>query len=334
MNNSQAYIDLHRHFEGSIPLTTLFEISQTHSIPTVSVAAIEELRPLVQVTDSDPRTMQSFLGKFPVLRGFYQSEAIIRRITREIVKDAADDGIKYLELRFSPQALSAVKNFSLEDVTSWVYDEVQLAAKECTISVNLIIALVRHGDIKRIEKVADIAIERSGEQIVGIDIAGNEVDFPSTLFVDIFNKAKKAGLGITIHAGEWRNAESVIEAIELLHADRIGHGIAIAHDVNALNRVKERNITLEICPTSNLQTGAIDSINEHPVLDLLRSDVKVTLNTDDPAISGITLSSEIEILRNQLGATSNDLQSMTENALEAAFVSDSKRELLRSQIQR
>ncbi len=318
-NSKSNLIDLHRHFEGSVPLATLFEISQQYSIPNISVTTLEELRPLVQVTDRDPRTMQSFLGKFPLLRGFYQSESIIRRITREIVRDAADDGISYLELRFSPQALSAVKGFSLEDVTMWVYEESQIAAREFKIEVNLIIALVRHGDIKRITDVADIACDRVGE-IVGLDIAGNEVDFPTKLFVPLFDKAKKSGLGITVHAGEWRNAESVAEAITMLHADRIGHGIAIVNDASVRELVIKNNITLEVCPTSNIQTGAVSSYEEHPLLELLHEGVPVTLNTDDPSISNITLSSEITIVLDVMKGSREDIRTLTSNAMKARFV--------------
>ena len=172
----------------------------------------ELLAPMVQMIHEEPDPHR-FLAKFGILRKFYQSPAIIRRIAYEVVADAAIDNVKYLELRFSPQALANQKGFALEDVTDWVIESVREAAEDFDITVNLIITLVRHDPLHQAEKVARIAMDRLGQGIVGLDLAGDEINYPADLFTNIFKEARQAGLKITIHAGEWMGAETVRQAV-------------------------------------------------------------------------------------------------------------------------
>ena len=311
-------IDLHRHLEGSLRLESLLEIAQTFNLD-VPADNLETLRPYVQVT-TDPANHIAFLSKFEVLRHFYRTPEIIRRLVYEAVSDAAADNVRYLELRFSPQALARVRNFPLEDVTDWVIAAANQSADDHNIQIGLIVTLVRHDPLPQARKVAEVAFARAGAGIVGLDLAGDEVRFPPEPFTPIFKEAKQVGLGVTIHAGEWASAKGVRQAIEDLYAMRIGHGIRVIENSQVLRLVLERNVPFEVCLTSNLQTGVVHSMNHHPLVDMLDLGLKVTLNTDDPAVSNITLTDEYGVAVNKLGLRYETLRRLTLNAAETAFL--------------
>jgi len=318
-------IDLHRHLEGSLRLETLLEIAREYklNVPT----DLEALRPFVQVTN-DPTTHEAFLGKFEVLRHFYRSPEMIRRLVYEAVADAALDNVKYLELRFSPQALSRVRGFSLTEVTDWVIASVAQAEADFDIQVGLIITLVRHNPVPQAQKVAEIAFERFGKGIVGLDLAGDEVKFPSRPFTPLFKEAQKVGLGITVHAGEWASAFGVKEAILELYADRIGHGVRTLENSEILQLVREREIAFEVCLTSNLQTGVVHQMGHHPLVDMLDIGLLATVNTDDPSISDCTLTDEYEIALAQLHLGYPALRQMILTAASSAFLPPPERQKL------
>ena len=311
-------IDLHRHLEGSLRLGTLLEIAREFSL-NLPATSLDGLRPYVQITD-DPPDHEVFLSKFEVLRHFYRSPEAVSRLAYEAVADAAADNVRYLELRFSPQALSRVRGFALEDVTDWVIDAVQRSSRDHDIEVGLIVTLVRHDPIAQAREVAKVAFDRYGKGIVGIDLAGNEVKFPPAPFKPIFKEAKEIGLGITIHAGEWASAFGVQQAIEELYAGRIGHGVRTMENSEVLQLVRERNVALEVCLTSNLQTGVVHSLSHHPLADMLNVGLLTTLNTDDPSISDCTLTDEYRKATEVLGLTYSDLRRMLLNAAAAAFL--------------
>ena len=283
-------VDIHRHFEGSLRLSTLSEIARMFKMDVPSEP--ERLAPMVQMVEEVP-DFQVFLAKFGTLRKFYQSPTIIKRIAYEVVADAAMDNVKYLELRFSPQALAAQKGFPLEDVTDWVIESVREAAEDFNIIVNLIITLVRHDPMHLAEKVARIAMDRKNQGIVALDLAGDEVHFPADLFTGLFREAKQEGLKITIHAGEWTGAESVRQAIVDIEADRIGHGVRALEDDSVMAILRERKIPLEMSLASNEQPGSVTSIIDHPLKEMWRRGIKVTLNTDDPTICNVTMTDEL-----------------------------------------
>jgi adenosine deaminase len=319
-------IDLHRHLEGSLRLETLSEIALEHGLD-LPATDIELLRPYVQVTD-EPPSSHSFLAKFQVLRRFYRSPEAVARLTYEAIADAAADNVRYLELRFSPQALARTRRFPLDEVTDWVLAAAQRACQDYAISVGLIVTLLRHEDIALAHRVARIAFDRREQGIVGVDVAGDEVNYPSEPFRDIFRIAKEMDLGVTVHAGEWRGADSVRVAVEDLFADRIGHGVRTVENFEVVQLVRERNVALEICLTSNLQTGVVRSVNHHPLLDFLDLDMNVTLNTDDPSVSDSTLTDEYHVAVQSLGISYAELRRMTLNAANCAFLPEAERRKL------
>jgi len=318
-------IELHRHLEGSLRVRTMMEVVRAHNL---DVKDTGYLRPLVQVEQDDPYTFENFLAKFGTLRLFYKSPEIIQRITREAVEDAAADNIRYLELRFTPVALSRAEGFSIARVTDWVIASTQEAEKDFDIAVGLIASINRHEDLELAEEVAAVALDRAGKGIVGLDLAGNEADFPAAPFFPLLREAREGGLKLTMHAGEWSGAGNVREAIEDLEVDRIGHGIRVLEDPRVVHLARESKVPFEVCMTSNLHSGVVDEIVNHPVRKMLLENLNVTINTDDPSISRITLGNEYRVLREDLGLPLWTLRERVLAAGRAAFLPDRERQKL------
>ncbi len=321
-------IDLHRHLEGSLRLGTVIELAQEHGVELPSYD-IEQLRPLVQVT-YDPPDFDRYLTKFHLLRYIYSAREAIERVAYEAVADAAADNIRYLELRFSPSAQASVQGFSFADTIDWVINGVQRAQQDFDIIVRLIIALVRHDPIESAEEITEVAIARQADGIVGFDLTGQAEKYPAGPFTHLFHKAKAAGLNITIHAGEATGAETVKEAVIKLGAQRIGHGIRAIEDSQVCQLLRNENITLEVCPTSNIQTAAVKSFWRHPLRDLYQMDVPVTINTDNISVSNTTLTDEYVVAVLGVGVKLPDLRRMMMNAVEAAFLPHDEKENLRA----
>ena len=316
-------VELHRHLEGSLRLTTMLDIARQHGV-TVPVSMLN-LSGLVQVQDRDPMTFTNFLDKFKTLRLFYKSPDVIHRVTREAVEDAAKDNIRYLELRFTPVALSRAEGFPLHDVMDWVITSAQDAAKIFRIKVGLIASVNRHESPELAEQVAWLATEHMKDGLVGIDLAGNEAEFKSDPFHGIFKEAKQAGLHLTIHAGEWGPAANIRDALENLGAERIGHGVRVMEDESIVALAKERGVAFEVCVTSNYQSGVVRSLPEHPLPGMMAAGLNVTVNTDDPSVSRITLSHEYQHVCDDLKVPFDTLKQCVIKAAEASFLDDGEK---------
>ena len=319
-------VDLHRHLEGSLRLETLAEIAQEHGIDLPSYD-IEYLRPFVTVANEEP-DFHRFLEKFRLLRRFYPNQAAVERIAYEAVADAAEDNIKYLELRFNPVAQARVQGFSLDEVTTWVCDAVARAQDDFGVRTNLIIQIGRDESVELASQIADIALAHRDKGIVGLDLAGDEVRYPAGGFAEVFQRARKEGLHITVHAGEAGGADNVREAIELLGAQRIGHGMRAIENSEVVRLVREHGVILEICPTSNLQTGTVRRFGQHPLIDLIALGVRVTVNTDDPSVSDTTLTDEYIAVILAMGIALEQIKRAIVTAAEGSFQPSEEREQL------
>jgi adenosine deaminase len=325
-------VELHRHLEGSLRLDTMVEIAKQHGI--VVPDDVLRLSTLVQIQEEDKFTFQNFLSKFNTLRLFYRSPDAIHRITREAIEDAAKDNVKYLELRFTPVALSRAERFPLHDVINWVITSSKEAASKYNINVKLIASVNRHESAEIAEQVAWLASDHMDNGIVALDLAGNEAEFPSQPFYGIFKEARQAGLHVTIHAGEWGPAIHVKEAIEELGAERIGHGVRVLEDENITALVKERGIACEVCVTSNYQSGVVEALEAHPLMKMFENGINVTINTDDPSISRITLSHEYYTACDELHMPQFTLKERIVAAAQAGFLPDDEKEKLVTQLKK
>lgn len=320
-------IDLHRHLEGSLRLGSLQAIAREFALD-VPVHDLELLRPHVQVTGENPG-YRSFLDKFSVLRRFYQSPDVIRRLAYEVIEDAALDNIAYLELRFTPNALARARGFSLLEVTDWVLQAVGSACRDYPeIEVGLIVSVNRHEPVELAEQSLAVALARQERGIVGLDLAGDEVSFPAAPFRHLFQVAREAGLGVVAHAGEWTGAATVCDAIEHLGVQRIGHGVRVLEDAAAVRLARERDVLFEVCLSSNVHSGVVQRLADHPLRAMLAEGLRVTLNTDDPGVSNISLAGEYAAAIAELGLGLDDVKQSVLTAAAGAFLPPDKRAAL------
>lgn len=316
-------VELHRHLEGSLRLKTMLEVAGEHGITIPD--DILRLSNLVQMQEQEAFTFKTFLSKFDTLRLFYRSPEIIHRITREAVEDAARDNVRYMELRFTPVALSRAERFPLHDVIDWVIKGAREAAAEFAMTVRLIASVNRHESPELAEQVAWLAAEHRPDGMVGLDLAGNEAEFSAEPFSGLFREAKQAGLHITVHAGEWGPAANIREAIENLGAERIGHGVRIIDDPSVMDLACELETPFEVCVTSNYQSGVVPALQAHPLAQMLQHGLNVTLNTDDPSVSRITLSHEYHLFCRELGLSEDMLKQRIIAGGNAAFLPENER---------
>jgi len=319
-------VDLHRHLEGSLRLQTLSDIAQEHGIDLPGYD-IEYLRRFATVGE-DPYGFQRFLGIFSFLRGFYTSQEAVERVAYEAVADAAADNVKYLELRFNPAALARTQGFSFTNVALWVCQTVGAAARALGVQTNLIVQIGRDEPVEAAERLADVAIAFRDKGVVGVDLAGDETVYPAGVFTAVFHRVIDAGLHVTIHAGEAGDAGNVAEAIELLGAERIGHGIRVIDSDEVVALARERGIVFEVCPTSNIQTGLVDQVGRHPLVRMLASQLLVTINTDDPSICDTTLTDEYMVVMLAMGVTLEQIKESILTAAAASFQPEDDRERL------
>ncbi|HDQ71255.1 MAG TPA: adenosine deaminase [Chloroflexi bacterium] len=320
-------VDLHRHLEGSLRLQTIADIALEHGIDLPSYD-IEYLRRFATVTTDDRPDFHLFLAKFTFLRRFYTSKAAVERVAYEAVADAAADNIKYLELRFNPVALSKRQDFSLHQVVEWVCDAVARSQEDHDLHANLILQIGRDEDLEIGLQIAEIAKAYKDKGVVGLDLAGDEVGYPARRFADVFQRARADGLGVTVHAGEAGGAENVREAIELLGAQRIGHGVRSIENSDVVHLIRGHGVTLEVCPTSNLQTAVVRRFWQHPLSDLLALNLRVTINTDDPSVSDTTLTDEYMAAMLAMGVSLDQIKHTILTGIGGAFISPEDRKRL------
>jgi adenosine deaminase len=332
MYESLPKVELHRHLEGSLRVSTLIDIARKHSI-TVPTELLQ-LNRLVQMQQEEAYNFQNFLSKFNTLRLFYRSPEVIDRVTREAIEDASKDNVRYMELRFTPVALSRAERFPLADVVDWVCTSAAEASKKFGVMIRLIASVNRNESAELAEQVAWLAGERINRGLVGLDLAGNEAEFPAEPFLGIFREARQAGLKIAVHAGEWSGPANVQQAIEKFNADRIGHGVRVMEDEFAVSLAKSRQTCFEVCITSNHQTGVVKELTEHPVKKMIEAGLNVTLNTDDPSISQITLSHEYKTAVEKLEFSIDTVKGCIVAAARASFLPEAEKKKLVESLQK
>jgi adenosine deaminase len=319
-------VELHRHLEGSLRLKTIVEVARATGM-TVPLHT-GPLGNLVQVNTGEPYTFLNFLAKFATLRLFYRSPDIIHRITREAIEDAALDNIRYLELRFTPIALSRAERFPLGEVIDWVCESAEKAAQDFNMQVRLLVSVNRHESVELAEQVAWLAADRLKRNIVGMDLAGNEAEFDASQFAGIFREARESGLRTSVHAGEWAGASNVRQALEDFGAERIGHGVRILEDEDVVSLARDRQAVFEVCLTSNQHTGVVALLEDHPLMKMMTAGLNITLNTDDPSISQITLGNEYQLACETLGMSQSVLKERILAAARGSFLPVDQRMVL------
>lgn len=323
MRDGYPLVELHRHLDGNVRIETVLDLCRQHGLE-LPAWTVEELRPHVQILEREP-SLVHFIAKFDLLRRAMVDYDAVRRIVRENLEDAAREGIDYIELRFSPYFMGETHGLDTFGVVDAVCDALEEGRGTIPVKAKLIGIIARNygPEIGRTELAAAVRGRRRG--VVGLDLAGDEANYPGELFVRHFQEAREAGLHTIAHAGEAAGAESVRQAVLGLRAERIGHGIRAIEDPAVLDLLAEREIPLEVCPTSNLHTSTVRDYRSHPLPALLRRGIRCTLNTDDPSISGLDLAHEYRVAVEELGLSAAEIRRMQETAVEAAFLTAEER---------
>ncbi|AXJ90920.1 adenosine deaminase [Acinetobacter pittii] len=322
--------DIHRHLDGNIRIQTILELGQQYNLD-LPAYDIESLRPHVQVMDNQPDLL-SFLSKLDWGVKVLASLDACKRIAFENMQDAAQQGLDYVELRFSPGYMGMTHQLPLEGVVEAVIAGVKEGSQAYGVQANLIGIMSRTFGQEACERELNALLAYKND-IKALDLAGDELGFPGNLFIDHFKKARDAGWHITVHAGEAAGPESIWQAIEELGAERIGHGVKAVQDLKLLDYLAKHQIGIESCLTSNIQTNTVPSLAEHPLKTFLEHGVLATINTDDPAVEGIEIQHEYLSAAPLAGLSPEQIYTAQENGLKIAFLSDQEKDELRQKYQ-
>jgi adenosine deaminase len=316
---------LHDHLDGGVRPATVVDLARESGYGDLPATDAGALRTWFEEA-SNSGSLERYLETFSHTVGVMQTAEALTRVAYECAEDLAKDGIVYAEVRYAPeQHLQA--GLSLEQVVEAVLDGFARGREEFGIRVGTLVTAMRHQ--ARSMEIAELAVRYRDAGVVGFDIAGAEAGYPPTRHLDAFEYLQRENAHFTIHAGEGFGLPSIWQAIQWCGADRLGHGVRIIDDIEVagdeakLGRladyVRDKRIPLEMCPTSNIQTGAAKSIAEHPIGLLRRLSFRVTVNTDNRLMSGTTLSEEFAKLADAFGYGWDDLQWFTVNAMKSAF---------------
>jgi adenosine deaminase len=321
---------LHEHLDGGLRPKTIVELAREINYQELPSSDPEELRRWF-IVDAPGSDLVRYLEGFAHTIALMQTREQLERVAAESAIDLARDGVVYAEVRFAPeQHLNG--GLTLHEVVRAVLDGFELGTKEAAneghrIVVRAILSAMRQASLS--ETIAQLAIDFREEGVCGFDIAGPEDGFPPTKHLRAFHLIQREDFHLTIHAGEAFGLPSIWEAVQFCNAERLGHGVRIVDDITEVdggyrlgrlaNYVRDRRIPLEVCPTSNVHTGAAASIAQHPIDLLKRLRFRVTLNTDNRLMSGITLSGEFKTCADVFGWTLDDMEWLTLNAAKSTF---------------
>jgi adenosine deaminase len=329
INHNYPLTDLHRHLDGNIRLSTIWQLAQEHSI-VLPADSLEKLKSKVQIQQKTADLL-AFLEKMELGVSVLASEQACFRIAYENIEDAKLAGLDYVELRFSPFFMAQAHNLPVDQVVDAVIAGCKAGTKKYGVPVNLIGILSRsYGEATCHQELQ--ALLRAKDEIVALDLAGDEKGFPAIRFKQHFKLARDAGWNITVHAGEADGSHSIRQAIDELGATRIGHSVAAREDPHLMDFMANNNISIECCLTSNFQTGACTNIADHPIKTFMERGIVVTLNTDDPGVSGIEIGDEYKLAREVVGLTTEQLAQIQLNGVKVAFAADSVKRTLLSQL--
>ncbi|MBJ7337375.1 adenosine deaminase [Mycolicibacterium sp.] len=323
---------LHDHLDGGLRPSTVVELAEQFGYDGLPTTDVEGLATFFR-TAAHSGSLVRYLEPFAHTVGVMQTPEALHRVALECVEDLAADSVVYAEIRFAPE-LHIDGGLSLDAVVDAVLagfadGEKAAAAAGKTITVRCLVTAMRHA--ARSREIAELAIRFRDKGVVGFDIAGAEAGYPPTRHLDAFEYMRNNNARFTIHAGEAFGLPSIQEAIAFCGADRLGHGVRIVDDIEVhddndatLGRLasilRDKRIPLELCPSSNVQTGAVASIAEHPFALLARLRFRVTVNTDNRLMSDTTMSQEMLRLVEAFGYGWSDLERFTINAMKSSFI--------------
>jgi len=317
---------LHDHLDGGLRPTTVLELARDAGYDRLPTTDPDDLATFF-TAGADRKSLELYLEGFDHTVAVLQTRDALSRVAAECAADLAADGVVYAEVRYAPE-LSTHAGLSLDDVVEAILAGFRQGGEAHGLQIGFIVTAMRQ--FARSVEVAELALRHRDAGVVGFDVAGPEAGFPPTRYLDAFQLIHQANFHVTIHAGEAFGLPSIWEALQWCGAERLGHGVRIVDDISRgedgeirLGRlagyVRDRRVPLEMCPTSNVHTGAVASFEQHPIDLLRRLRFRVTVNTDNRLMSGVTLSSEFEVLSRVFGFGLDEMQWLTLNAIKSAF---------------
>lgn len=322
-------IELHCHLDGSVRPSTIIELANIKNIDIPS-KNIQEIKNMM-VAPKDCKSLDEYLKRFELPGLIMQDEDSLERIAFELMEDASKENIVYIEIRFAP-LLHINKGLNTKEVIESVLKGIKKAESIYDIKGNLILSCMRTMSVESSYDVIEAGKEYLNNGVVAVDLCSSENEQFCEKFEEPIALARSYGYRVTIHAGETGIGENVYDAITLLKAERIGHGVFIKDCERAYNLVKENNVTLEMCPTSNLQTKAIKNIENYPLNNFHKDGIKVSLNTDNRTVSDIDLTNEYNIIFNNFEMSEDDYKTIYLNSVEASFADENIKNKLRNYI--
>jgi adenosine deaminase len=322
---------LHDHLDGGVRPSTVIELAGEYGYDSLPSDDPDELEVLVR-KGANRRDLELYLQTFAHTVGVMQHAAAIVRVARECVEDLCADGVVYAEVRMAPE-LCTEAGLGLDEVVEAILEGFAQGERSADqagrpIVVRLLVTAMRTA--ARSAEIAEVALRHRDEGVVGFDIAGAEAGYPPSRHMDAFDLVRRAHFHTTIHAGEAFGLPSIAEALAWCGAERLGHGVRIVDDIEltaggaVLGRlahyVRDRRVPLEMCPSSNVHTGAATSLAEHPIGLLMDLRFRVTVNTDNRLMSGVNLSDEFLLLAEHHGIDLATMQWLTVNAMKSAFI--------------
>ena len=317
---------LHDHLDGGLRPGTVIDLADDIAYPDLPTHDPAELTQVL-TAGAHRGHLNLYLDAFRHTVGVMQTRPALYRVAREAAEDLADDGVVYAEVRFAPE-LHTELGLTLDEVVHAVLAGFRDGSADGRIMVRALLTAMRTA--ARSQEIAELAVRHREGGVVGFDIAGAEAGWPPSRHLDAFQYVHRENFHVTIHAGEGYGLPSIWEAVQYCGAERLGHGVRLAEDIAvgedgtvALGRlasyIRDRRIPLEMCPTSNVQTGAAESIEAHPLRLLRELQFRVTVNTDNRLMSQVTLTSEFALLVKEFGYDWPDLRWLTLNAMKSAF---------------
>lgn len=304
-------VELHIHLDGSVRIETASELLNKDVKKDMMV-------------DNNCHDLNEYLKKFDVPISIMQTKDNLERISRELALDLKKDNIIYAEIRFAP-IFHTKKGLSLEEVV----ESVLKGLKKVDIKTNLILCMMRRMSYEDNEKIIYLAKKYLNNGVCAIDLAGAEALYKTKDYEKLFRLSTKLDIPFTIHAGEADGIESIKSALSF-GTKRLGHGVKVTQSNDMIDVLIKENITLEICPTSNLNTCIVDVYQKHPIKKLFDKNVRVTVSTDNNTVSNLTLSDEYQKLIDNFDFNKEDFYKINLNAIDAAFINDKEKEELKN----
>ena len=323
--NNLPKIELHCHLDGSLRVETVIELAKKQNIQLDSYD-YDYVKNLLTV-EEDCDSLDEYLKRFDLPNEVLQTKENLRRASYELLEDAAKDNVKYIEVRFAP-IFHIKKGLGLEEIIESVINGIRDAENKYDIKGNVIISCIRGLSLEHVYESIKAGEKYLGKGVVAIDLAASEKEDFAYEYIEAMKIAKEKGFRITIHAGETGFGKNVRDSINLLGAERIGHGVYIYNDEEAYKLVKDNGITLEMCPKSNIDTKAVNSYEDHPIYKYHKDNIKVNLSTDNRTVSNINLNEETSKLIETFKVNIDEYKEIYINSVNAAFCDDETKKML------